>query len=136
MRSLVVAGMVLSVMACGPARAGDHTGAVLGGVAAGLVGGAVLGSVLSQPQRRAPVYVEPSRPVVVDEIEEEAPPRRAYVRPAAVEDGFDSQASRLHDRCDDGDRHACIRFGVLIGQHRERVAQWRRSHPDFFAYEN
>ena len=31
---------------------------------------------------------------------------------------------------------ACVRFGILIGQHRERVAQWRRSHPDFFSYED
>ena len=135
MRSLVVAGMILSMATCGSARAGDHTGAVLGGVAAGLVGGAVLGSVLSQHPRPDPVYVQPGRPVIVDEVEE-APPRRVYVRPAAVEDGFDDQAFRLHERCDDGDRHACIRFGVLIGQHRERVAQWRRSHPDFFSYEN
>ncbi len=134
MRSLVVAGLVLSMMSCGSARAGDHTGAIIGGVAAGVLGGAVLGSVLSQP-RPAPVYVQPSRPVVVDEVEEE-PVHRTYARPAAVEDGFDGQAFHLHERCEDGDRHACVRFGIMIGQHREHIAEWRRNHPDFFSYEN
>lgn len=131
-RSFIVAGVISATLACSPAQAGDHTGAILGGVAAGVVGGAVLGSVLSQP-RPAPVYVPTRRPIVEYD---EAPPQRVYVRPAAVEDGFDDKMFRLHDRCDDGDRHACIRFGVMIGQHRERVAQWRRSHPDFFAYED
>ncbi len=54
-----------------------------------------------------------------------------YVKRIYADRAFD-----LHERCDSGDRHACVRFGILIGQHREHVAAWRRSHPDYFSYED
>jgi hypothetical protein len=127
MKPLIVAGLMIATLAAGPAQAGSSKlGAVLGGVAVGAVGGAIIGSALSAQARPAPVYVQPDVEYV------EPAPRRIV----AVQDPFDDQASRLHLRCDDGDRHACIRFGILIGQHREHVAQWRRSHPDYFSYED
>ena len=42
---------------------------------------------------------------------------------------------RLHWACDHGDRNACIRFGIEIGRHQERVGDWRHAHPDWFVYE-
>jgi hypothetical protein len=41
----------------------------------------------------------------------------------------------LRAACDDGDRRACIRFGIIIGENRERRAQWRRDNPDLFWWE-
>ena len=49
---------------------------------------------------------------------------------------YDDQALNLKSACDRGNRSACIRFGIMIGKHQERVAAWRRIHPDFFSYED
>ena len=120
--SALVAAAALAVAT--PARADDHgrNASLLGGLAAGLVGGAILDHNLNQPR---PVYVEP-RPVYA------APVQPVYV---ARDPYFD----RLHDLkrdCDRGDRNDCIRFGMLIGQHRERIAAWRRQDPDMFQWDN
>jgi len=45
------------------------------------------------------------------------------------------KAQRLRRECDDGIRESCIRFGIIIGQNREREAQWRRQSPDMFAWD-
>jgi len=42
----------------------------------------------------------------------------------------------LHQLCDRGDRHACVRFGFMLGQAQERHAEWRRMHPDWWAWEH
>jgi hypothetical protein len=42
---------------------------------------------------------------------------------------------RLHRACDDGDRRACIRFGMIVGENRENRAQWRLEHPELFGWE-
>ena len=42
---------------------------------------------------------------------------------------------RLHFECDRGDRRACVRFGIMIGETRERHAEWRRSHPEWWWWE-
>ncbi len=42
----------------------------------------------------------------------------------------------LHQLCDRGDRQACIHFGVMLGQAQERHAEWRRSHPEWWAWEH
>src|SRR5262249_19909056 len=42
---------------------------------------------------------------------------------------------RLHRACDEGDRRACIQFGMIIGENREHRAQWRREHPELFGWE-
>ena len=42
---------------------------------------------------------------------------------------------RLHEthvNCDRGDRAACVRFGILLGEHPERLAEWRRAHAEWF----
>ena len=34
--------------------------------------------------------------------------------------------------CEEGDRRSCVRLGILIGENRERRAQWAREHPEFW----
>ena len=123
-RKAAAAGLVAALMTSTMAQAGDHTGAVLGGFAAGVAGGAILGAALNQPRPAPP----PPAYVVAP-----PPPRTVYVQ-HVVSGPYDDRMMQLHGACDAGDRHACIRFGVLIGQHQERVAEWRRVHPDYFAY--
>ena len=41
----------------------------------------------------------------------------------------------FHQLCERGDRKACIRFGIMIGENRERHAEWRRLHPDWWWWE-
>ena len=41
----------------------------------------------------------------------------------------------LHQLCERGDRRACVRFGILIGENRERHAEWRRLHADWWWWE-
>ena len=38
-------------------------------------------------------------------------------------------------RCEEGSRRACVRLGIIIGENRERRAQWRRESPDLFFWE-
>ena len=124
LRKTIATALVVSTLACGTAQAGDHTGALLGGLAIGAVGGAIVGSALAQPHpvyAPQPVYMAPP-----------PPPHVVYVQ--AAPSPYDQQMFNLHASCDAGDRHACVRFGILIGQHQERVADWRRAHPDFFTY--
>jgi hypothetical protein len=42
---------------------------------------------------------------------------------------------QLREGCEDGDRRACVRLGIIIGENRERRAAWRREHPEVFFYE-
>ena len=41
----------------------------------------------------------------------------------------------LRRACEDGDTRACVRFGIIIGENRERRAQWRRESPELFWWE-
>ena len=41
----------------------------------------------------------------------------------------------LRGRCEDGDTRACVRLGIIIGENRERRAQWAREHPELFWWE-
>jgi hypothetical protein len=47
----------------------------------------------------------------------------------------EEQLVRLHQRCTDGDRRACIYFGFIIGEWRDRRDQWRANFPDWFWWE-
>ena len=38
----------------------------------------------------------------------------------------------FHQLCEKGDRRACVRFGIMIGENRERHAEWRRLHREWF----
>jgi hypothetical protein len=57
------------------------------------------------------------------------------VRMTARADEHEERMRRLHFECDRGDRRACVQFGVMIGENRERHAEWRRSHPEWWWYE-
>jgi hypothetical protein len=41
----------------------------------------------------------------------------------------------FHQLCEKGDRRACVRFGILIGENRERHAEWRRLHANWWWWE-
>jgi hypothetical protein len=41
----------------------------------------------------------------------------------------------FHQLCEKGDRRACVRFGIIIGESRERHAEWRRLHREWFWWE-
>ncbi|MCW6508895.1 hypothetical protein [Lichenifustis flavocetrariae] len=133
MKKVWVGVMLAALVSGSAAEARDNTAAILGGVAAGALGGAVLGTVLSNRAQAqpAPVYVQPAPPPTIVEVERPRPMVRTVVASP-----YDDQAFDLKDACDHGNRHACIRFGIMIGKHQERVATWRRTHPDFFSYED
>ena len=120
---LAVLVAISSLAVSAPARAENgRNGAAAAGLAVGLVGGVLLDRTLlrpAQPQAQ-PVYVGPQ-------------PTYSVRRP--VTDVYYTRASGLKAQCDDGDTRACIRFGIQIGQHKEREAQWRRQHPDMFDFE-
>jgi len=42
----------------------------------------------------------------------------------------------LRQLCETGNRQACIKFGFMLGESRERHVEWRRSHPDWWAWEH
>jgi hypothetical protein len=62
--------------------------------------------------------------------EEEFRERREEQREQQAELG--ERLTAFHVACERGDRRACVRFGILIGENRERVVEWRRERPDFF----
>jgi hypothetical protein len=41
----------------------------------------------------------------------------------------------FHQLCERGDRRACIRFGIMLGENRARHAEWRRLHPEWWGWE-
>ena len=56
------------------------------------------------------------------------PPPRTY-------DDARSEMRQSRTDCDDGDRRACIRFGIAIGRNWERRERWRQESPEFFTWE-
>jgi hypothetical protein len=64
------------------------------------------------------------------------PPVAAAPPPVAmVRDELSDRMLGLRIACEDGDRRACVRLGIIIGENRERRASWRREHPEVFFYE-
>ena len=53
--------------------------------------------------------------------------------PVQAQDRVSSEGQRLHRLCDDGDKRACVRFGMMFNENRARHDDWRRSHPHFFS---
>ena len=49
--------------------------------------------------------------------------------------GREAEIVGLHQLCDRGDRKACVRFGMLLGESKERHVEWRRLHPDWWWWE-
>jgi hypothetical protein len=132
--SIRTAAAIALLAAALPLSAADakdgRNAAFVGGAAAGVVGGVLLGNALnnSQPQ---PVYQQP-QPVYQQPAPVYVQPRPAPVR---YVDPMWDKMDRLRMRCDRGDRNSCIRFGMILGQNREREAQWRASRPDFYAWD-
>lgn len=52
--------------------------------------------------------------------------------PARAQDAREAEIIGFHQLCEKGDRRACVRFGVLIGENRQRHADWRRAHTEWF----
>jgi hypothetical protein len=55
---------------------------------------------------------------------------------AQVPEAREAELIGLHQLCDRGDRKACVRFGMMLGEMRERHADWRQHHPEFFFWEH
>jgi hypothetical protein len=88
----------------------------------------------AQSIRLGPGGVEIRPAPEVEVMPEPAPPPRRVVRPAP-RDELRARVFELRGACEDGDRRACVRFGVIIGENRERRAQWRRENPELFSFE-
>jgi hypothetical protein len=52
-----------------------------------------------------------------------------------AQDDLRDQMFRLRASCDGGDRRACVRLGIIIGENRGRTAEWRREDPELFFWE-
>jgi hypothetical protein len=59
----------------------------------------------------------------------------AHAPPAQAQGNIEAEMIGFHQLCDRGDKRACIRFGILIGENRQRHADWRRLHPDWWWWE-
>jgi hypothetical protein len=55
--------------------------------------------------------------------------------PARAQDAVEAEMIGFHRLCEQGDRKACIRFGILIGRNEQRHADWRRAHADWWWWE-
>jgi uncharacterized protein YcfJ len=137
----------------GGAILGGAAGAILGGAVGGgkgaaigaIVGGATGAAVAAQGQARPGGYRYYQRGCyqqradgawVVVAPEYCGPPVAAAPPPVAVvRDELSDRMMGLRIACEDGDRRACVRLGIIIGENRERRASWRREHPEVFFYE-
>lgn len=63
------------------------------------------------------------------------PPPRDLERREPVRDELRERLFRLREECEDGNRRACVRYGIIIGENRGRREEWRRERPDLFFYE-
>jgi hypothetical protein len=54
---------------------------------------------------------------------------------ARAQDARQAELVGFHQLCDHGDRKACVRFGMMLGEMKEHHAEWRRSHPEFWWWE-
>jgi hypothetical protein len=52
--------------------------------------------------------------------------------PVYAQSAAEAEIIGFNQLCDKGDRRACVRFGILIGENRERHAEWRRIHPEWW----
>jgi len=47
----------------------------------------------------------------------------------------EAEALGLHQLCDKGDRRACVKFGIILGQNEQRHADWRKRHAEWWWWE-
>ena len=45
------------------------------------------------------------------------------------------QMAEFREGCEDGNRRACVRLGIIIGENRERRQEWSREHPEMFSWD-
>ena len=138
--------------ALGGALLGGAAGAIIGGAATGKAGGAVVGgaigaatgaAIASQGQARPGgyyyyqdgCYMRRPDGGWIAVAPDYCGPRRAPVAVAPVRDELGDRMMDLRAQCEDGDRRACVRLGIIIGENRQRRAAWRREHPEVFFYE-
>jgi hypothetical protein len=55
--------------------------------------------------------------------------------PARAQSNVEAEILGFHQLCDKGDRRACVRFGILIGENKQRQADWRKTHADWWWWE-
>lgn len=60
---------------------------------------------------------------------------RPVVWGVVVHDEAGERAFHLHEGCDAGDRRACVKLGILIGQHQDQRAAWQHAHPEMFSWD-
>jgi hypothetical protein len=144
----------------GGAILGGAAGAIVGGALDGgrgaaigaIVGGATGAAIAAQGQPRpggyryyqracyqqrgdgawvvvAPNYCATAAAAPVEVAPPPPPPARI------VRDDLRDRMLRLREDCEDGNRRACVRLGIIIGENRERRAAWRRENPEVFFYE-
>lgn len=95
--------------------------------------------ITPEPERRV-IEVEPEQRVIEVEPDrrdyrpERQPEYRSERRPAP-RDELRERLFGLRRGCQEGDRRACVRMGIIIGENRDRVGDWRRENPDMFFYE-
>jgi hypothetical protein len=75
----------------------------------------------------APSYYAPAPAAPVAVVQ---PPPRVVAR-----DTLGEQLLQLREECEEGERRACVRLGIIIGENRQRREAWRREHPEVFFYE-
>jgi hypothetical protein len=59
----------------------------------------------------------------------------SFNAPARAQHAREAEMIGFHQLCERGDRKACIRFGMMLGENRARHAEWRRLHPDWWHWE-
>ncbi len=91
------------------------------------------GGIRVTPQAPEVTEVEPTAPPPRRFEERHVEPRRGPVdsRWEAVRE----QMAEFRSGCEEGNRRACVRLGVIIGENRERRAQWSREHPEMFSWD-
>jgi hypothetical protein len=158
--AMIIAAPVQEAAAQNPlggALLGGAAGAVIGGAAGGGKGaaiGAIVGAgtgalIASQGQPRPGGYryyqsgcyqQRPDGAWIVVAPEYCGPPGPAPVAvvapPPVVRDPMRDRMLELRGACEAGDRGACVRLGIIIGENRGRVAAWRHDYPDVFFYEH
>jgi len=87
----------------------------------------VLPLLLSGPSHAQDIRIGPGGVTI-------SPDRRPPPRPV-VRDELRERMFRLREDCEAGDRRACVRFGMILGENRERQAEWRRENPEIFSFE-
>jgi hypothetical protein len=59
----------------------------------------------------------------------------SFTAPARAQHAREAEMIGFHQLCERGDRRACIRFGIMLGENRARHAEWRRLHPEWWGWE-